>query len=150
MQNIHEDTFFSFDINFLTCKDICIPGNAHLELTLPAGIGQLTNYSFYLEKSLSSIPLPNKKIKGIEIVDINGSKNDQHVFINVEAKSDSIFEDPKIYLDSNLGLPIVQSQYIYSLDRKNIKVRFVYNKSLFKEDKFDLSVLLKDKKNIYP
>ena len=59
-------------------------------------------------------------------------------FINIEAKSDSIFEDPKIYLDSNLGLPIVQSQYIYSLDRKNIEVGFIYNKSLFKEDKFSI------------
>ena len=147
LQNINKDTFLSFDINFLTCKDICIPGNAHLELILPAGKGQLTNYSFDLEKSLSSVPIRNKQIKGLEIIQIEGLKNDHNVFINIEAKSDSIFEDPKIYLDSNLGLPIVQSQYIYSLDRKNIEVGFIYNKSLFKEDKFDLSILLKDKKN---
>ena len=147
LQNIYDDTFLSFNINFLTCKDICIPGNAHLELILPAGKGQLTNYSFDLEKSLSFVPIRNKQIKGLEIIQIEGLKNDHNVFINIEAKSDSIFEDPKIYLDSNLGLPIVQSQYIYSLDRKNIEVGFIYNKSLFKEDKFDLSILLKDKKN---
>ena len=52
LQNINIDTLLSFNINFLTCKDICIPGKAHLELTLPAGIGQLTNYSYYIEKSL--------------------------------------------------------------------------------------------------
>ena len=145
LQNIHEDTFLSFDINFLTCKDICIPGDAHLELILPAGIGQLTNHSFYLEKSLSLVPIRNKKIKGLEIIDIKGSKNNQHVFINIEAKSDSIFENPKIYLDSNLGLPLVDSHYTYSLDQKKIKVDFIFNQSLFKKDKFDLSVLLKDK-----
>ena len=39
LQNFHEDTFLSLNINFLTCKDICIPGHAHLELTLPPGIG---------------------------------------------------------------------------------------------------------------
>ena len=83
----------------------------------------------------------------MEIINIEGTKNNQHVFVNVEAKSNSIFEDPKLYLDSNLGLPLVESFNAYSLDRKNIKVRFVFDQSLFKEDKFDLSVLLKDKKN---
>ncbi len=146
LKNIHKDTFLSFNINFLTCKDICIPGKADLELTLPAGTGQLTNHSFYLEKSLSSVPVLNKKIKGLEIIDTEGSVNNKHVFINIEAISDSIFEDPKLYLDSNLGLPLVESYYTYSLDRKNVKVLFVFNKSLFKKDKIDLSVLLKDKK----
>ena len=57
-------------------------------------------------------------------LDIEGLKNDQYVFINIEAKSYSSFKDPKLYLDSNLGLPLVQSRYTYSLDRKNIKVNF--------------------------
>ena len=68
------DTLLSFNINFLTCKDICIPGKAHLELTLPAGIGQLTDYSYYIEKSLSSVPLQNKNINGLEIINIEGIK----------------------------------------------------------------------------
>ena len=39
------------------CKDICIPGNASLQLILPAGEGNLTKHSFNLEKSLSKLPL---------------------------------------------------------------------------------------------
>ena len=56
IQNIEKETSVVLDVNYLTCKDICIPGNAHLELLIPSGIGQITEHSFIIEKSLSSIP----------------------------------------------------------------------------------------------
>ena len=34
--NVNQTSIFSFDLNYLTCKDICIPGSAHLELILPS------------------------------------------------------------------------------------------------------------------
>ncbi len=42
IQNIEKETSVVLDVNYLTCKDICIPGNAHLELLIPPGIGQIT------------------------------------------------------------------------------------------------------------
>ena len=55
LEDINLPSFFSFELNYLTCKDICIPGQAHLELTLPPGQGKLTDHSFQIEKYLSKI-----------------------------------------------------------------------------------------------
>ena len=50
------------NVNFLTCKDICIPGNATLQLIVPPGAGQLTRHSLSLEKYISKVPRKNNKI----------------------------------------------------------------------------------------
>ena len=39
IQDIDKETSIIFNINYLTCKNICIPGNAHLELLIPPGVG---------------------------------------------------------------------------------------------------------------
>ena len=54
LEDINQPSFFSFELNYLTCKDICIPGQAHLELMLPPGQGELTDHAFQIEKYLSN------------------------------------------------------------------------------------------------
>ena len=44
LQDPTQNTFIELDINYLTCKDICIPGNAHLELIIPSGEAELTQH----------------------------------------------------------------------------------------------------------
>ena len=46
LKDINQLSFFSFELNYLTCKDICIPGKAQIELILPPGKNKLTEYSF--------------------------------------------------------------------------------------------------------
>ena len=50
------NTTLMLDISYLTCKEICIPGTAHLELSIPPGNAELTKYFFILEKNLSQLP----------------------------------------------------------------------------------------------
>ena len=74
-------------------------------------------------------------------------KDKNFVSINIQATSKSFFHDPKFFLDTSLGLPVISPQYTYSSNRKNIKANFLFDKSLFSNDKFDLAILLSDKKN---
>ena len=49
-----QPTSINLSINYLTCKEICIPGNANLYLEIPAGNGVPTNYFFTIEKTESA------------------------------------------------------------------------------------------------
>ena len=61
LENENKLTKVILDINYLVCKDICIPGNANLKLNIPSGISNLTQHSFNLEKSISALPKKNPK-----------------------------------------------------------------------------------------
>ena len=143
--DLNKETFFSFDVNFLICKDICIPGKANLELLLPPGEGKTTNHYYYLEKSISEVPITAGKIDELEILNVESFKDDLFTYINVEANSKTPFKNPKIFLDSSLGLPVVDAQYSFSSDQKKINANFKFDKILFKENNFDLKILLKDR-----
>ena len=71
LKNKNKDTFFSFDIDFLTCKNICIPGNAHLELFLPQGESIITEHAFAIEKTLSLDPEKNLDYSNLEKITTN-------------------------------------------------------------------------------
>ena len=119
------------DVNYLTCKDICIPGNVHLELLIPSGIGQITEHSFIIEKSLSSIPIHNLEISGLENISTKAFVNDENVSIIITASSHKAFINPKFYLNTEFGLPVITPKINYSANYKNLKANFVFEKKLF-------------------
>ena len=51
-----QPTSFNLSINYLTCKEICIPGNANLYLEIPAGNGIPTKYFFTIAMPSRAIP----------------------------------------------------------------------------------------------
>ncbi|PPR41700.1 MAG: Thiol:disulfide interchange protein DsbD [Alphaproteobacteria bacterium MarineAlpha6_Bin2] len=144
LENIHRSSFFSFDLNYLTCREICIPGKAHLELILPSGQGKLTGHSFQIEKYLSKIPHQNGDIIGLKILNVTASSDTDISLISIEAQSQSPLIDPKFFLGNDLGLPITAPQYNFSADRKHVTAQFFYDDSVF-DDNFNLSVLLSDR-----
>ena len=46
LENTKNKTVLDMNVNYLVCKDICIPGNADLYLEIPSGAGEYTSY-FY-------------------------------------------------------------------------------------------------------
>ena len=144
IQNIEKETSVDLDVNYLTCKDICIPGNAHLELLIPSGIGQITEHSFIIEKSLSLIPIDNLEISGLENVSTKASANNDNVSIIITASSQKAFVDPKFYLDTEFGLPVITPKINYSANYKSLKANFVIEKKLFTKNSFNLGVILKN------
>ncbi len=143
-QNIDNETSVVLDINYLTCKDICIPGNAHLKLLIPSGIGQITEHSFVIERALSSIPLHNLEISDLKNISTKAFANDKNVSIIITASSQKTFINPKFYLDTEFGLPIITPKISYSSNYKNLKANFVFEKKLFTKNSFNLDVILKN------
>ena len=69
------------DINYLVCKDICIPGNAHLELYIPSGVGNLTQHSFAIEKAISNLPQKNINLSFINNSQTKAYSNEKGIQI---------------------------------------------------------------------
>ena len=144
IENIEKDISVVLDVDYLTCKDICIPGSAHLELFIPAGTGQITEHSFIIEKSLSFIPIDNLKISGLENVSTKASADSDNVSIIITASSQKAFIDPKFYLDTEFGLPVITPKINYSANYKNLKANFLIEKKLFTKKSFNLGVIIKN------
>ncbi len=144
IQNIEKETLVVLDVNYLTCKDICIPGNAHLELLIPSGIGQITEHFFIIEKSLSLIPIDSLEISGLKNVSIKSSADSNNVSIIITASSQKSFVDPKFYLHTEFGLPVITPKINYSTNYKNLKANFVFEKKLFTKNFFNLDIVLKN------
>ena len=55
LENNNEKLLINFDVDYLTCKKICIPFNDNLMLNIPTGDGEITKYSKiideYIDKS---------------------------------------------------------------------------------------------------
>ena len=145
LEDINQTSIFSFELNYLTCKDICIPGQAHLELILPPGHGIITDHSFQLEKYLSKIPLENSNITGLKILNVTASSDTVNSLINIEAQSKFPLINPNFFLGNDLGLPIVEPHYSFSSDRKNVTVQFFFNESVFNYENFNLSIFFNDR-----
>ena len=144
IQNIDKESSIIMDVNYLTCKDICIPGNAHLELFIPSGIGQVTEHSFIIEKSLSSVPLHNLEMSGLENVSVKAYTDSDNVSIVITASSQNSFINPKFYLDTEFGLPVITPKINYSANYKSLKANFVFEKKLFTKNLINLDVILKN------
>ena len=141
LKDINKTSFFSFELNYLTCKKICIPGSAHLELTLPPGKGRLSEHSFRIEKYLSKTPHKNTDISGLKILNVSATSDNFTSLIEINAESQSPLINPKFYLGNDLGLPITTPQYNFSVDQKYIAAQFYYKEKVFDDNSFDLSIL---------
>ena len=80
-----KSSILALDINYLVCKDICIPGNAHLELNIPSGKSNLTQHSFILEKAISNIPQKSLELSFLEVSEIKAYSNDDFISIEYSA-----------------------------------------------------------------
>ena len=141
LKDINKTSFFSFELNYLTCEKICIPGSAHLELTLPPGKGSLSEHSFRIEKYLSKTPHKNTDISGLKILNVSATSDNLTSLIEINAESQSPIINPKFYLGNDLGLPIITPQYNFSVDQKYITAQFYYKEKVFDDNSFDLSIL---------
>ena len=74
LEDNQKQTNLNLNINYLVCKDVCIPGSADIFLNIPSGDGDYTDYFFEIEKVLSSTlnnnidftPISNFSFKAIE------------------------------------------------------------------------------------
>ena len=139
-----QPTSINLSINYLTCKEICIPGNANLDLYIPAGNGNPTNYYFTIEKTLSSLPQKNINLTSFSDFYITTSTDKEITSINLEATTKSFFYNPKLYLHTPFGLPVIEPVLDYSLDQSTLNATFYFDRELITKDSFKISALLVD------
>jgi len=140
-----KNTFLNLHVNFLICKEVCIPGDATLFLEIPTGKKKLTDNYFKLEKALSLLPEEDFNSSYIEEVNLKTFSDDQSSILQLQFKSNKVFYNPKIFLHSPFGLPVVKNSINYSNDNKKIITDFNFDKNLISEKKFPLEIIIKDK-----
>ena len=145
IDNVSINTFLDLHISFLICKDICIPGDARVFLDIPSGEKKLNENNFYLERALSFLPEKNYDSSYIKIINANIFKDSKYSVIQLQISSDKSFFNPKIFLHTPFGLPVIKNFINYSSDNKIITVDFNFDNDLISNEKFDLEVIIKDK-----
>jgi len=145
LEDESKNTFLNLHVNFLICKEVCIPGDATLFLEIPYGEKKLTDSHFNLEKALSLLPEEDFNSSYIKEINLKNFSDNQNSTLQLEFKSDKVFYNPKIFLHSPFGLPVVKNSIIYSNDNKKITTDFNFDKNLISEKKFPLEIIIKDK-----
>ncbi len=140
-----QNTFLNLHVTFLICKEVCIPGDATLFLEIPSGKKKLTDNYFYLEQALSLLPEEDFKRSYINNINLKTFSNDESSVIQLQFESENVFYNPKIYLHTPFGLPVVKNSINYSSNNKKIITDFNFDKKLISEKKFPIEIIIKDR-----
>ena len=60
-------------------------------------------------------------------------------------QSDNSFFNPKFFLHTPFGLPVLQNSLTYSSNNKSIIADFKFDNKLITDEKFPLEIIIKDK-----
>ena len=97
----------NINVNYLVCKNICIPGNANLFLELQPGKGNYTEFFHEIEKVRSSLPVQNINLTPIYDFDTKVTKYLDQIEIEIVAKSDKEFFNSNVFLHTPFGLSLI-------------------------------------------
>ena len=139
-----QNTFVNLQVNFLICKDICIPGDARVFLEIPAGNKELTDNFFIMERSLSFLPEHNFDSSYINNVNASIYKDNDNSLIKIIAETDKSFFNTNIFLHTPFGLPVVKNSLVYSNNNKLITAEFKYAKDLISKEQFPIEIIVQD------
>ncbi len=149
LDNSNKKTNLNLSIKYLVCKNICIPGEANIFIEIPSGKASKTKHFFQIEKTFSQLPKNNFSLSNLYNLNTKIVKDEKHIAVIVNAKTNSYFENTKIYLDTEFGLPYVKPIINVSFDNKSLDATFYYDKKLISKNFFNLKVLLIDKNHNY-
>ena len=132
------------DINYLVCKDICIPGKANLELYIPPGESDFTQHSFAIEKAISNLPQKNLELSFIESSQTKAYSTDEFISIEYFVTAKNYFTKPSIFLHTKYGLPVNDPIITLSANSKNLSAQFIFNKNLISDNEINTQIIIKD------
>ena len=144
IENEFQDISLDLHVNYLICKEICIPGDARIFLDIPAGEKKINDNYFDVEQALSKLPEKDFSRTYLKNINANVLEGVNLSTIQLQIESEKIFFNPEIFLHTPFGLPVVQHTISYSANNKLITAEFDFNKKLISEDSFPLEVVLKD------
>ncbi|MFL2543057.1 MAG: protein-disulfide reductase DsbD family protein [Alphaproteobacteria bacterium] len=139
-----QDTFVNLQVNFLICKEVCIPGDARVFLEIPAGNKELTDNFFIMERSLSFLPEYNFDSSYIKNINASIYKDNDISLIKIIAETDRSFFNTNFFLHTPFGLPVVKNSLVYSSNNKLITAEFKYAKDLISKEQFPIEIIVQD------
>ena len=71
-------------------------------------------------------------------------QNNNDVIFDIEISTSSFFDDPKIFIHTPFGLPVVEPINNYSLDFQKLKTSFNFRLDQFNEKKFPIEIFFYD------
>ncbi len=144
IEDNQKPTNLNLNINYLVCKDVCIPGSADIFLNLPSGDGKYTDYFFEIEKVLSTTLNNNINFTPISNFSFKAIENNNNVVFDIEISTNSFFDDPKIFIHTPFGLPVVEPINNYSLDFQKLNTSLYYSADQFIKKKFPIEIFFYD------
>ncbi len=144
LEDNQKQTNLNLNINYLVCKDVCIPGSADIFLNIPSGDGEYTDYFFEIEKVLSTTLNNNIDFTPISNFSFKAIENNNNVIFDIEISTSSFFDDPKIFIHTPFGLPVVEPINNYSLDFQKLNTSLYYSANQFDEKKFPIEIFFYD------
>ncbi len=144
IEDNQKQTNLNLNINYLVCKDVCIPGSADIFLNIPSGDGEYTDYFFEIEKVLSTTLNNNIDFTPISNFSFKAIENNNSVIFDIEISTTSFFDDPKIFIHTPFGLPVVEPINNYSLDFQKLNTSLYYSADQFNEKKFPIEIFFYD------
>ena len=148
--DITESIYLNLNIHFLICKDVCIPVDVHLELFLPNN--EKTNFTehiFIIEKYISLSPLDEVENYNFNINKITMHTDNENHILEIEIKQNYPFKKPQIYIDNDLGLPVVEPEIEFNENRKLLNAKFFYYDTFIDLDKNNLNIHISDFPFVY-
>ena len=144
-----EPSLVILDVNYLVCKDICIPGNVSLDLLIPSGQSMLTKHSYKIEKSLSSIPIKLINMSFIKEAEVDLYTENKKIHFSLSAKTDKIFKKPNVFLHTKHGLPVINPLIKINSNSKNLDATFTFDKKLIKDSDVLIKFVIQDKNDSF-
>ena len=149
IDDVSEETEIILNIDYLTCKDICIPGKANLELRISPGNAKFTEHYFTIQKALSSVPRIFRGDKNSVNIFSKAYENQDKISIIISVESLNLIKDPEFFIHSEFGLPVEKPKITFAPNLKNITATFDYKKELIANKNFTLNTVFKNNKNTF-
>ncbi|HEM45519.1 MAG TPA: hypothetical protein ENO23_00575, partial [Alphaproteobacteria bacterium] len=86
------------EVNYLTCKELCIPGNAMLSLHLPAGPATPTTAAPLIDRYRAQVPQPADAF-GVEVAQAVMKPTEESVLLRVALASESPMAEPDLFVE---------------------------------------------------
>jgi len=146
----YEPLNFNLDIHLLVCKDICIPVDVNLELMIPSGQkAEFTEHLNIIEKFVSLSPLQSAQTFDLMIDQVILHKVDDNSILEIEIEKNDPFTNPQIFIDNDMGLPVVLPQIEFNENKKRLNAKFFYEDAHFDLENNYLNIHLSDSPIVY-
>ena len=144
IEDSQKETNLNLNINYLVCRDVCIPGSANIFLNIPSGDSNYTDYFFDIEKVLSTTLNNNIDLTPISNFSFKAIENSNNVIFDIEISTSSFFDDPKIFIHTPFGLPVAEPINNYSLNFQKLNTSFNFSPDQFNEKDFPIEIFFYD------